>query len=71
MNECTKNKLLDRLYMAWFYKEDESSSVEFAEYGRGYLEGIVFCLKQMGYEVGFNPLAKDGENPFTLYEKGE
>ena len=63
---------LEKMYDAWKLRE-ASKNVEFAcRWYDGLLTGMTYAYKELtGDEIGFNPLAEDGENPFSIKKKGE
>lgn len=65
-------KIEKKLYKMWLFREEANGKGVIYDLRNARLSGAISLLKAIGYDVGFNPLANENENPFTVKEiKGE
>ena len=63
-----KEKIANKLYKMWLFREEATNGSPIYTIRNARLSGAVSLAKEIGFNVAFNPLANENENPFIVEE---
>ena len=63
-----KEKIANKLWKMWLFREEAKTGSEIYIIRNSRLSGAIDLIKAIGFNVEFNPLANENENPFIVEE---